>query len=394
MMKPLSFRHTLNPMRRGSLFYLLFFGSVAIYGSFLNVYYIELGLTGRQIGIIIAISPLVTLLFATPLSALADRRRWRGRILQVALAGVAITIFLLRYPRTFLTIVPLCVLMAIFFSPVLSIADSLIARMANRRGLNYGSMRLWGSVGFASGAIIFGSLWQRFGYAHMFVVGSLALIPVIWIAGLQEEGQVAQQRARPPISVLMQDLGLVMILVATFFVGISTSLAIAFKGIYMHYLGGEQFLIGAFVSVSAFSEILTMRYGSRIAERLRGPRALLLSYVLMGIAFLGYVLVRTPWMLLLLAVFEGLGFGLFFTNTVHTINQRAPAEWASTAQSLMTVGMFGLAPLIAGPLGGLIHDTLGPPVIFIVGSFALGLAALVLTFATLKGMMAPVKRDT
>ncbi|MBU1662630.1 MAG: MFS transporter, partial [Chloroflexi bacterium] len=268
MTKTQSVRHTLSPMFRGALFYLFFFGSMAIFGPFINVYYIELGLTGRQVGILIAISPLVTLLFATPLSALADRRRWRGRILQVALAGIALTIFLLRFPRTFLTLVPLCVLMAIFSSPILSIADSLIARMANRRGLNYGSMRLWGSMGFASSALIFGALWQRFGFAPMFVVGSLALVPVIWVAGLQEEGPIAQQRARPPISDLTRDLGLVMILVATFFVGISTSLAISFEGIYMRYLGGGQLLIGAFISASAFSEILTMRYGTRIAERL------------------------------------------------------------------------------------------------------------------------------
>lgn len=374
-------------MLRGSLFYLGFFSSAAIFVPFLNVYYIELGVTGSQIGLLAALSPLMTLMFATPLSALADRRRWRVRILQGSLAGVSLVIFLLRFPRTFMTIAPLNMLFAVFLSPILSIADSLIARMANRRALNYGSMRLWGSVGFATSAIIFGALWQHFGFAPMFVVGSLAFIPMIWVAGLQEEGPVTEQRSRPPISALGRDLGLVVILVATFLVGISTSLAFAFEGIYMRYLGGGQLLIGAFISASAFSEILTMRYGTRIAERLRGPRALLLAYGLMGIAFLGYVLVRTPWMLLLLAGFKGLGFGLFFTNTVHTINQRAPVEWASTAQSLMTVGMFGLAPLIAGPLGGVIHDTVGPPAIFVVGCIAVGLAAFVLIFANRRGVL-------
>ena len=374
-------------MLRGSLFYLGFFSSAAIFVPFLNVYYIELGVTGSQIGLLAALSPLMTLMFATPLSALADRRRWRVRILQGSLAGVSLVIFLLRFPRTFMTIAPLNMLFAVFLSPILSIADSLIARMANRRALNYGSMRLWGSVGFATSAIIFGALWQHFGFAPMFVVGSLAFIPMIWVAGLQEEGPVTEQRSRPPISALGRDLGLVVILVATFLVGISTSLAFAFEGIYMRYLGGGQLLIGAFISASAFSEILTIRYGTRIAERLRGPRALLLAYGLMGIAFLGYVLVRTPWMLLLLAGFKGLGFGLFFTNTVHTINQRAPVEWASTAQSLMTVGMFGLAPLIAGPLGGVIHDTVGPPAIFVVGCIAVGLAAFVLIFANRRGVL-------
>jgi MFS family permease len=70
---------------------------------------------------------------------------------------------------------------------------------------------------------------------------------------------------------------------------------------------------------------------------------------------------------------------------VRLITSRAPAEWASTAQSLMTVGMFGLAPLIAGPLGGAIHDHISPAAIFGLGALALMLAAIVLGIGTARG---------
>lgn len=221
----------------------------------------------------------------------------------------------------------------------------------------------------------------------MFVLGGMAFVPMIRIAGMLEEEPGVEQQARGPASDLARDLGLVAILVATFLVGISLGLAITFEGIYMDYLGGGQLMVGMFAGFSALGELPTMQYGKLIVQRLRGSKTPLLAYGLMGGAFLGYVLVRTPWMLLILAVVKGFGFGLFFTTTVRVVNERAPAEWSATAQALMTVGMFGLAPLIAGPLGGVVYDAVGPPAVFIGGCIAVGLATLVLLFATVRGVL-------
>ncbi len=386
-MKLSTLASSFSPLRRGSLFYLFFFGSAGIFIPFINVYYLDLGFTGQQVGLIATLSPLMMVLFAAPLAALADRRRWRVRILQGALTGVMVTIFLLGFPRTFAAIAILATLMAFFFSPVLSIGDSLVARMAARHNLNYGSMRLWGSIGFASSAVLFGALWQQVGFQAMFVVGSLAFIAMIWIAGQQEEGPEMAAQERKPISDLLRDTGMVIILAASFLVGIALGLSIAFESIYMNYLGGGELMIGMLSGFSAFSELPTMRYGNVIVQRVRGPKALLLSYGLMGSAYLGYVFIRAPWALLLLAAVKGLGFGLFFTTTVRLVNERAPAEWSATAQALVTVGMFGLAPLVAGPLGGWVHDAVGPPAIFIGACAAIGCAVLVMLFAILRGTL-------
>jgi len=152
----------LSPVKRGALFYLSFFLSTGSFSPFLFIYYMELGFSGRQIGLLTVFFPVITLLFTTPLSALTDRKRWRIQILQVAIAGGALFIFLLKFPRTFGMVALLLVLLAIFFSPVMSIADSLIANMATHHGMNYGGMRLWGSIGFAVSATVCGMVWQRF----------------------------------------------------------------------------------------------------------------------------------------------------------------------------------------------------------------------------------------
>jgi MFS family permease len=103
----------------------------------LNVYYDELGLTGQQIGWLASQLLLAMLLFATPITSLADRRRWRVQLLQIAFAGSGAIIFFLRFSNTFSGLGLLIMPMAVFNSPIMSIVDSLITHGTA------GSPQLW-----------------------------------------------------------------------------------------------------------------------------------------------------------------------------------------------------------------------------------------------------------
>ncbi len=355
------------------------------YGPFLFVYFSELGLSGQQVGWLASLFPLMTLLLATPVSSLADRKHQRVRIAQGAMFGMSIILYLLHYPTTFAGIAGLMLLMAIISSPVMSLTDSLIARMAHRNHLNYGGMRLWGSVGFATSALIFGALWQRLGFEPMFLVGSLLFLLVIWITGRLDETSGMGVQKQGAFSELFRDSGLVLLLIATILASIANSLSLTFEGIFVRSLGGGNFLIGLMVASAAYSELPTMFFGDQIAQRIRGPNAVILAYGLAASAYIGYILVANPAILPIFSILKGLGFGLFFPTTVRIITERTPDEWASTAQSLMAVGMFGVAPLVAGPIGGFIHDAISPGAVFGLGILALGLAAVVLWFATFRG---------
>ena len=128
-----------------------------------------------------------------------------------------------------------------------------------------------------------------------------------------------------------------------------------------------------------------MFYSERIGHKLRGANAVILAFALSCSAYLGFVLLPNPTIMPVFSILKGLGYGLFFTSSVRLITQRTPEAWASTAQSFMTVGMFGLAPLIAGPLGGAIHDHINPTAIFGLGALAMLLAAIILGLGTLRG---------
>lgn len=368
----------------GSLFYLFTFLAAGSYGPFLFVYFSALGITGQQIGWLSILSPLMMLFLATPIAAQADRRRWRIRILQVALAAQGLLWFLLGQTPSFGWIAVGMLALAVVASPVMALSESLVARMAQRHGVNFGGLRLWGSFGYAVSALGFGALWGLLGYTPMFVVGPLFLLPVLWLANRLEEPASSGLVERQPALDLLRAPGLLVLLMATFLAAISNSLSMTFGGIYARALGGGDLLIGMMIAVSATSEILTMFLSGRILKRLHGTQALLLSFGLMAVGYLGWVFVPNPNALLAFSIVKGLGYGLWIPVTVRMTVERTPAARAATAQSFLTISMFGLAPLVAGPVGGWIHDTISASAVFGLGIVTLALAALVVSLPILR----------
>jgi MFS transporter, PPP family, 3-phenylpropionic acid transporter len=377
----------LTPVRTGSLVYLVSLLGAGAYMPFLYVYFNELGLSGKQVGWLSILPPLMMLLFATAIASQADRRHKRRRYAQIAMAGAAISIFLLGFPTSFGGIAILMLAFAIFTSPIMSLNDGLISRMAQRHHLNFGGMRLWGSLGYAVSAVAFGAVWQKYGFDPMFVTAALFYLPTMWFVGKLEEGPVNTQEKRAPLKLILQNSGTVLLLLASFLAGISNSLFMTFSGIYARSLGGGDLLIGLMVAVGGLAELPTMYYGSRIANRLGKTNTAILSYGLMAAAYLGYILTINANTIPLFSILKGLGYGLWFTVTVRLLIERTPEAWAATAQSLLTICWFGLSPLIAGPLGGWIHDAIGPAAVFGLGIVTLVMGALVLWFARLRGKL-------
>ncbi|MFN2152535.1 MAG: MFS transporter, partial [Anaerolineales bacterium] len=134
----------------GSLYYLFTFLCAGSYNPYLYVYIADLGISGKQIGLLASLVPVSMLVFAAPIASLADVKSWRVRILRLGLLGWAVSLFFLQFPNTFAQFVMVLLPLAVLNSPVMAIADGLIARMAKRENLNYGGMRLWGSFGFAT----------------------------------------------------------------------------------------------------------------------------------------------------------------------------------------------------------------------------------------------------
>jgi MFS family permease len=370
----------LKPGTRGGLFYFWFFAAAGAFIPFLNVYFVELGLNGRQVGWLAALPPLVTLLLVPNLTALADRRRRRRRAAQIALVGLGLALLGLRWPDHFLTLAPLMFFYALCYSPILPLADSITAGMAQRYQLDYGQMRLWGSLGYAVSNVASGWVWQQVGYGWMFLAAGVLFLPLTGVVETLEEIPTDEGEdggEERPWRVLARDRGLLALLAAAFLTGVSFTMTITFEGIYMSHLGGGELAIGLLFGLAALFELPTMHYSGALGRRIGRRRVLLISFILLGSAYLAYTQAATPGQLALLGILRGLGFGLFFPTGVALAARRA-GKWAATAQAALAAATFGLAPLLANPAGGALFDAVGPASVFLAGATAVGLAALLM----------------
>jgi MFS transporter, PPP family, 3-phenylpropionic acid transporter len=356
---------SLSPVWMGSLFYWFYWTFIAAYDPFLNVYLSqELGLSGFEIGVLAIFSPLTALLLAPFVSAIADGRGWRLPLLKIALIGWVISLLLFRWPQTFWGLIPVMMLLAIFRSPTAPIGDSLVAQMSATHRLSYGSMRLWGSLGFALMSIAGGLAWQRFGYAPMFVIAAILAVPCILLITRLEDRAPTQRQTAGSARQLLRDPGLVTLFAVAFLAGVSLISTYIFGGIFMEQLGGGRVYVGLMFGLSALTEVPIMFASAQIMGRLTAPKTLLLSLFFIALSVYGHTISFTPLMLLLAGILKGVGYGLFFVTIVYLINERTPDEWKATAQSIMNACFVGLAPLFTSALSGYIFDVWGGRTMF------------------------------
>lgn len=381
-----SFTQNLSPAVRGAIYYFAFWGVVGVYIPFMFVHFKQIGLTGTQIGLFATFMPLMMLTTAPIVANFADRRRIRTRVLALCIVLLGISLALIGLTNEFWLLLPFMLFMAFVRSPIAGIGDGLVAKMAVTHGVNFGSMRLWGSFGFASIAAISGIFWQQYGYQPMFLVACIGFCAMAVLAlVLDEEAAAPQQKGswKP----LLQDPALRTIMITAFLMAGSLAMSGTFEGIMMDYLGGGGIFIGLLLGFTGISEIPLMRNAPRLADRFGAERTFMIGCLIIALAHVAYATAWSPLVLLGGAMIRGAGFGLSFVMMVTIVARRAPPGMAASSQAAVSAAGWGLAPLIGIPISGALYDmTGGPQIVFWVCVVMAIAAALVMGYGLLRGV--------
>lgn len=389
MMSVLHRLRSAEPVTRGARYYGVFWGVMAFYHPFLNVYFAQLGFSGTQIGLLAMVLPLVTLVVAPLVARWADLRRMRVRVLGSSVLAVAPVLLTLLIPRSFVGMLLPMLLHAVARAPIEPMADAIVARMARVYRVDYGAMRLWGSLVWAPSVMVAGWLWQLWPPAALFCITAVLLLPASLTAFSLSEppAPLSPAQHRGSIREIGWNTAVIGLALASMLIGIGVGMNANFVGVHLDRIGGTAW-VGAYFAVTALSELPTLRWGSRLAERWGAIRMLLLAYAVCSVGYLGYAAADRPSSLVAWSVLYGVGYGLNVVLTVQLIDRLAPGAWSATLQSLvMGVSVFGVARLVAAPLGGMIYDGWGADRLFLAAA-ASCLAALVALLLSRKAIVA------
>ncbi len=371
-------------MNRVRLFYLLVQGAFGIYLPFINVYFAnDLRLSGKEIGLLAGVAPLMTLIVAPIWGAAADRRGSRIAVLRWAIAGAAMAILLLGSSKSFWLLLPAMTIFALFQVAIIPLSDGAVSAAAAGRKITYGSLRLWGSIGFMIGGPLLGWLANYYGMRVLFPVYSLLMLwalPVMWRMIPQEPPPSGSSDRGMALSLLKKRSILIFLIIAGL-AAIGITAGYQFLNVFLSSLGARTELIGTVSAIGAIIEACFMFVGGRLIEKHRAPTIFAAGTGLFVAGWALYAGLKVPGMAWAVQILLGAGMGLLWPAAVTYLAQQVPAERTATAQALLSAVMYGLAPLLAAQVAGLIFDESGARSVLRFAAGAMGAGLLIFAAA-------------
>jgi PPP family 3-phenylpropionic acid transporter len=366
MLPPLSKEQQIKPHRfelRMSLLYACLFLPNGIHLPYFPLWLEYHRFTPSEIASIIAI-PYFVRIFAGPVvSAWADRARDRVPVLLACaiLSLAACAGYLL--PATYLVVLAVSIVLAIAWAPQTPLSDSITLSGVRRYGVNYASMRVWGSISFLIVNIVGGYILAAAGAGVvplLMLAGFVTIVAATFIVPRLGKPRLAAPtpaQTIPQASFALRQPYFVLIIAAWALAQSSHAFAYAFSSIYWKTLGIDDGTIGLFWAFSVLAEVIMFFLCDRLFPRAR-PGVLLA--VGTGLGVLRWILFPLIWPAGLgVAGFyavqgmHAFSFSLAFLGGQKMFSETVPEERMGAAQGVaffLIMGTLALLTLASGPL--------------------------------------------
>lgn len=363
-------------------FYVFAFAAGGVVKPFLNLYLVEVGLTGAQIGVLQGWTALAAVVITPLIGLLADRTQRHRLLLAVIVFAKGLSAPLLLVSTAWTWLAGTVSLRMLTSQAQDAIMNRLtLARLQAQRRTNLGAVRFWGALSFAVTSLLTGWLARDASVSVLFplagITGTLAVVFVgAFPARLAERPATPAARRRlPPRS---RELWFIFLVAGLFAAGRSGPETFGF--VYLgEDLGAGNDLIGLLGAVMGLAPLPAFYLADWLIRERGTVQAMAASFGCYALGWGGYALIGTPALALPLVVLQGFGQALFLVSLVILLGGLGLPERAATDQMLAQLTVPGLASIVAQPLSGWIFDHWGGASLFALdAAIVLGAAALLL----------------
>ncbi|MGL4395499.1 MAG: MFS transporter [Hyphomicrobium sp.] len=343
---------------RLSVFYGALFVVYGMHVPFTPMWLDWRGLTSSEIGTVMA-APFFVRLFLTPVVALAADRAGDHRRYLIALAGLSLALTLiLSQAESFVFILVWTVMLVISNATIMPLTETVAVEGVRRAGLDYGRMRLWGSLTFVAASFIGGVVISHTGAgAGMWLVASGAALTLA-AAFLLPDRAVAPRAGGAPLwharepRRLLASRPFVMFLLAAGTVQAAHATFLTFGTLIWHGQGLSSTIGGLLWAIGVFAEVALFSVSKPVIARF-GPAALLIAGAGVSVVRWAVMAFDPPLAVLVpLQILHGVTYGATHLAAIHFVHQALPLTVSGSGQALyatVAAGLaMGLATLIAG----------------------------------------------
>ncbi|CAA7617070.1 3-phenylpropionate MFS transporter [Magnetospirillum sp. SS-4] len=362
---------------RLAAFYAAIFAAVGIHIPFWPLWLKDQGLGPTEIGLLVAAGYL-TRLVATPLVGhWVDHRGDRKR--PMLILAVAATLLWLLFPAVqgFPALLAVTVLAIFPFTSLMPVGDSLSMMVVQNHRLDYGRVRLWGSLSFIAAATLMGKALTDWPVASVpWLVAGLLGLTAVTCAMVPDTRVPPRDEPPPPLRPLLASGVFLLFLAAASLNQAGHTVYYAFASIHWKASGLSDWAIGLLWSEGVVAEIILFAFSGRVVARF-GPARLLLAAALGGAlrwAILG-ITADIAWVAAA-QILHAATFGCAHLGAMHFIQRAVPHSLSVRAQGLYAAIAVGLAPGLMTPLGGFLYERGGGSSFLAMAALSAGSAAL------------------
>lgn len=369
---------------RFKLSYMLFFGAIGILFNYYALYLQWAGLTGIQIGTVLAVLSLARVISQPIWGLIGDIYRLRRVILSASCFGSAFAALALVYSPDFGWLVLVTSILAIQNGPIGPFCDALAIEYLEResRREQFGSLRLWGSAGFAVASLVVGalvigeSIWLII-YLYSAVMVLMGLVT----ATLPDVPHATKATWRGSGPIVWGNRVFVRLLVATTMIGMTLGVVNSYLIIYLSDIGAPGWVSGLTFALAGILEVPLMAYAGVLIQRWGLRRVLFWGVALQPLRWMLYTVITIPILVVPTQIFHSIAMLSLLVAGVLFADQLLPNQWRATGQTAYAAALHGIGPSIGVFTAGIIYQQYGIATVWwacavvnIIGAIALAWA--------------------
>ena len=382
-----------------SVVYFAIFGSLGMSTPFIPVL-LSTVVTPAQVGVLSAIQPIVSVFAGPAAAALADQYLLhRAIMVGSTLLGSLLLPPLLYAGLGFQGFFVVLLLSALVGGKSTTLLD---ASTVDAVGTRYGSIRLWGAIGFGITALVGGALigtegegCEGPGCFQLALLGAAAIgvVAGLLLLRISVEGLQAAQKAEGEgtktaskwleLRPLLCSWRVGSFVLIVFFSGVASGMIDNYLYIHLAELGGSGTLMGLARFITCAAEVPFFRMADSLLARFGVMGVLSIAQLAYVVRHVWYTQLQRDslWLVLPCEVLHGLTFAALWTACTCHAATLAPPTLKATLQGVVGGVHWGLGVGTGAVLGGALFGSFGGVWMFAIGacissvSLALALAA-------------------
>ena len=357
-------------------FYIFIFMAMAIFTSFINIYFQELGFSLGTIGIFTALGPMISIISQPTWGVIGDRTNRRTVLMILLLVAAIISLIIPLHP-SFIFIAVTFLTYQVFATSQLPIGDSLTLQYLDGKALKYSAIRVAGSISFGAasamvGILLGGHTVRIFYFNTFFLLITLLFVFLMkpaqkpLVSANEDETDEKEQSGFKAFTKLLKNKVVLYVYLSSFVFGLAMSFMHPFIGLRMTEVGATQGQIGMGLAIAAFSEIPIFILIDRVFGKRKPEYLLMFSAFFMTIRLLLLFFANTVYIIYLAQLTHGFSFVIHLYFSITLLHKYSPPHMKATVQTVNSMVRMGLSALLGSLGGGFLAQQIGMQYVFLI----------------------------